>query len=106
VFERSKSFPREERYSLTDQVRRASRGVAANIAEGYRKRQYPRMFAAKMADADGECAETQVFLDFAKDCGYLPLAVWQRLSDGYAEVGRMLGGMIDRPERFAKPTRQ
>jgi four helix bundle protein len=71
IFEATKSFPKEERYSLTDQMRRSSRSVAANIAEGYRKRQYPNMFVSKLADADAEATETQVWLDFARQCGYL-----------------------------------
>ncbi|MGH9820830.1 MAG: four helix bundle protein [Pyrinomonadaceae bacterium] len=71
IFEISKIFPKEERYSLTDQIRRSSRSVAANIAEGYRKRQYPNAFANKMSDADGESTETQVWLDVSKDCGYI-----------------------------------
>ena len=70
IFNESKSFPKEERYSLTDQIRRSSRSVATNIAEGYRKRRYPNMFVSKMADADSEGTETQVWLDFAQDCGY------------------------------------
>ncbi len=72
IFHESKKFPPEERYSLTDQIRRASRSVPGNIGEGYRKKQCPRMFASKMADADGEATETQVWLDFAQACGYLP----------------------------------
>jgi four helix bundle protein len=71
IFEASKSFPKEEKYSLTDQIRRSSRSVAANIGEGFRKRQYPRMFLSKLADADGEATETQVWLDFSRDCEYL-----------------------------------
>ncbi len=71
IFRESKSFPPEEKYSLTDQIRRSSRSVAANIAEGYRKKRYLKMFVNKMADADGEATETQVWLDFARDCGYL-----------------------------------
>jgi four helix bundle protein len=68
IFIESKSFPSEELYSLTDQIRRSSSPVAANIAEGFRKRQYPNMFVSKMADSDSEGAETQVWLDFARDC--------------------------------------
>ena len=71
IFTDSKSFPTDECYSLTSQIRRSSRSVAANIAEGYRKRQYPQMFVSKLADSDAEATETQVWLDFARDCGYL-----------------------------------
>jgi four helix bundle protein len=100
VFHESKRFPAEERYSLTDQVRRASRSVAANIAEGYRKRQYPNMFVSKMADADGEAAEAQVHLDFAVDCGYLAPKRRDEIKNGYDEVGRMLGAMMTSPDKF------
>src|SRR5436305_11654089 len=102
IFGLSKSFPQEERFSLTDQIRRASRSVAANIAEGYRKKQYPKMFVSKMADADGEATETQVWLDFAHECGYLPRLRQMELREGYEEVGRMMGGMIAHPERFSR----
>ena len=71
VFKESNTFPQEERYSLSSQIRRSSRSVAANIAEGFRKRQYPNMFVSKLADSDVEATETQVWLDFARDCGYL-----------------------------------
>ena len=71
IFNESKSFPKEERYSLTDQIRRSSRSVATNIAEVFRKRQYPNMFVNKLSDSDAETAETQVWLDFSFDCGYL-----------------------------------
>jgi four helix bundle protein len=101
IFHASKPFPKEERYSLTDQVRRSSRSVAANIAEGFRKRQYPNMFVSKLADADAEGAETQVWIAFACDCGYLPPEMAEGLAQGYEEVGRMLGSMIAHPEKFA-----
>ena len=100
IFNESKSFPKEERFSLTDQIRRSSRSVAANIAEGYRKRQYPNMFASKLADSDAEATETQVWLDFARDCGYLSVERSEDLARGYEEVGRMLSSMITHPERF------
>jgi four helix bundle protein len=100
IFRLSKSFPQEERFSLTDQIRRSSRSVAANVAEGYRKKQYPKMFVNKMADADGEATETQVWIDFATDCGYFSPSNQARLKSGYEEVGRMLGGMIAHPEKF------
>ena len=99
IFRESKSFPAEEKYSLTDQIRRSSRSVAGNIAEGYRKKRYPKMFVNKMAD--GEATETQVWLDFARDCGYLSSERQANLTARYEEVGRMLGGMINHPERFA-----
>lgn len=102
IFNDSKLFPHEERYSLTNQVRRASRSVAANIGEGYRKKQYPKMFVSKMADADGEATETQVWLDFAECCGYISAQRRSELRVGYEEFGRMLGGMIAHPERFSR----
>jgi four helix bundle protein len=102
IFEEPRRFPPEERYSLTDQGRRSSRSVTANIAEAYRKRQYPAAFVSKLADADGECAETQVWLDYSRDCGYMPAAVAAELTSGYEEVGRMLGGMINHPEKFSR----
>jgi four helix bundle protein len=100
IFQESKAFPKEERYSLTDQIRRSSRSVAANIAEGFRKRQYPKMFVNKLADSDGEATETQVWLDFARDCEYLATEKHDELLKGYEEVGRMLGAMISMPEKF------
>ena len=101
IFHESKRFPPEERYSLTDQIRRCSRSVPSNVAEGYRKRCYPKMFVSKLADADGEAAETQVWLDFARDCGYLRAEAHAELKSGYEEVGKMLGGMIANPEKFS-----
>jgi four helix bundle protein len=71
IFELSKSFPKEETYSLTDQIRRSSRSICANLAEGRRKRRYEAMFVSKLADAEGEAAETQVWLEFAVKCKYL-----------------------------------
>lgn len=100
IFHLSKSFPQAERFSLTDQIRRSSRSVAANIAEGYRKKQYPKMFVSKLADADGEATETQVWIDFAGNCDYLSPTHQAQLKSGYEEIGRMLGGMIAHPERF------
>jgi four helix bundle protein len=100
IFQTSKSFPKEEKYSLTDQIRRSSRSVAANIAEGFRKRQYPKMFVSKLADSDGESTETQVWLDFARDCEYLLPTRHAELTKGYEEVGKMLGTMMSMPEKF------
>lgn len=101
IFNQTKSFPKDERYSLTDQIRRSSRSEAANIAEAYRKRQYPKMFVSKLADSDGETTETQVWLDFARDCGYLSAERHDKLRKSYEEVGKMTGSMMKHPERLA-----
>ena len=100
IFEISKEFPKEETYSLTDQIRRSSRSVSVNIGEGYRKRRYPKHFSSKMTDADGECSETQIWLDFARDCKYIPKEIRDKLYNEYEEVGRMLGSMANNPEKF------
>ena len=100
IFELTQKFPKHEAYSLTDQIRRSSRSVCTNIAEGYRKRRYPRHFTSKITDADGEASETTVWLDFAKDCGYITDDFHQSLTKRYEEVGRMLGSMADNPGRF------
>lgn len=101
IFKESKTFAQEERYSLTSQIRRSSRSVAANIAEGFRKRQYPNMLVSKLADSDAEATETQVWLDFARDCGYLSVEHHAELMARYEELGRMLHSLIEHPERFA-----
>jgi four helix bundle protein len=100
IFNLTKNFPFEERFSLTDQIRRSSRSVPANIAEGYRKRQYPNAFSNKMSDSDAEATETQVWLDFSRDCGYISKEECERLRLEYEEIGRMLGNMIAHPEKF------
>ncbi len=100
IYHESKKFPREELYSLTDQIRRASRSVAGNIGEGYRRKLYPKMFVSKMSDADGEGTETQVWIEFAFACGYVSTELHSRWIRGYEEIGRMLGSMIAHPERF------
>lgn len=100
IFRDSQSFPLAERFSLTDQIRRSSRSVAANIAEGYRKRQYPKMFVSKLADADSEVAESQVWLNFAADCGYLARARQHEMIASYREIGRMLGAMMAAPKKY------
>jgi len=96
----TKGFPEVERYALVDQMRRSSRSVCANIAEGYRKRTYPRHFAMKMTDSDAEASETTVWLDFARDCGYITPELNHKLNDVYSEIGRMLGSMIRNPGKF------
>jgi four helix bundle protein len=103
IFNETKTFPHDERYSMTSQIRRSSRSVAANLAEGYRKRQYPNMFVSKLADCDAEATETQVWLDFARDCGYLSEERHKEVAAGYDELGRMLSSMIKDPEKFMPP---
>jgi four helix bundle protein len=100
IYEISKTFPKEEKYSLTDQIRRSSRSVCVNIGEGYRKRRYPKHFTSKMTDADGECTETLIWLDFSLDCKYVNEAVHDKLYKDYKEVGRMLGSMANNPKKF------
>jgi four helix bundle protein len=103
VFHHTKQFPREEIYSLTDQIRRASRSVAANLAEAHRKRKYKNAFVLRVSDADAEATEVQLWLDFAKDCGYLAPNKHQELTSKYEELGRMLGGILNAPEKFLIP---
>ena len=100
IFEITKKFPAEEKYELTDQIRRSSRAVCRAIGEGYRKRQYPKHFSSKMSDADMENTETQVSLDFAQNCKYITLEEYQALIDNLEEVGRMLNHMIENPEKY------
>ena len=100
IYHISRTFPKEETYSLTDQIRRASRSVCANIAEANRKRRYPKMFRLTLANADSEASETLVWIDYAKDCGYIPENEYLKLSHGYEEIGKMLGRIILHPDRF------
>lgn len=100
VFQISKNFPTEEKYSLTDQVRRSSRSIPTNIAEAFRKRQYPKHFVSKLSDSDAECSETLVWIDFALDCGYINNDQHSYFNQKYEEVGKMLGSMIRSPEKF------
>ena len=100
IFELSKSFPQEEKYSLTDQIRRSSRSVCANLAEAWRKRRYEAMFISKLADAEGEAAETQVWLEFAVKCKYLKREEAAALYAVYREIIRTLVGMINHPETW------
>ena len=102
AFELSRRFPREERYGLTDQLRRASRSMCANIAEAWRKRRYPASFASKLSDADAEAAECQVWLSFATECGYLTSAQQTELSDCYDHICSQLTLMIREAERWAQ----
>ncbi|MBT3193950.1 MAG: four helix bundle protein [Verrucomicrobia bacterium] len=100
VFVLSKAFPCEERYSLTDQGRRSSRSVGAQIAEAWAKRRYPNHFASKLTDADGEQNETQHWIETAVDCEYLKQTEADVVIGELQEVGRMLGSMISRADDF------
>lgn len=100
IHELTKKYPPEEKYSLTDQIRRSSRSVPANIAEAWKKRRYEKSFIAKIIDAAGEAGETEVWLDFSKDVGYLDEETYSLLMAKYDEVNRMLFGMVDKADKF------
>ncbi len=100
IFDLSKGFPKEEMYSLTDQVRRSSRSIGAQIAEAWGKRRYERHFISKLTDADGEQLESQHWIEVAGDCGYLTASQVGQLNDDLSEIGRMLSSMINKAEQF------
>ena len=100
IFELSKGFPKEEKYSLTDQVRRSSRSVCVNLAEAYRKKVYPAHFLSKLTDCDAENSETNVWIDFAFICKYLEENDKQRLVLRNEEIGRLLNHMMQHPEKY------
>ena len=100
VFEITKNFPIEEMYSLTDQMRRSSRSIGAQIAEAWAKRRYEKHFVSKLTDSDGEQLETQHWVDTAGDCGYLAKEQVKNLNADLNEIGRMLNSMIDKAHQF------
>ncbi len=100
IFELTKDFPKEERYSLTDQIRRSSRSVCANIAEAWRKRRYPNAFSSKLSDSEAEAAETQVWLEFSVKCSYLAPSVGNEISAAYDNVLGKLVNMISHSEQW------
>ena len=100
IFEITKSFPKEEIYSLTDQIRRSSRSVPVTIAEAYRKRIYPKHFHSKLTDSDSENSETQVWLEFAFACKYISETNYQELTSEGIEIGKLINYMILNPEKF------
>jgi four helix bundle protein len=100
IFEVTKDFPREEMYSLTDQIRRSSRSMGAQIAEAWSKRRYEKHFISKLTEADGEQQETQYWIDIAADCGYLAEDDVRSLNSQLAEIGRMLNSMIGKATSF------
>lgn len=104
VYENSKVFPADERYSLTDQIRRSSRSIGAQIAEAWGKRRYQRHFVSKLTDADAEQLETQHWISVATSCGYLDNAIEIGLLRDLAEIGRMLHSMMENAESFCNAT--
>src|SRR5688572_15645096 len=100
VFEISKRFPVEEKYALTSQIRRSSRSICLNLREAWAKRRYEAHFVSKLTDCDGENAETNSALEFARDCGYLNEKEFAALTNLSFEVGKMLGAMIKNPKPF------
>lgn len=100
IFEVSKSFPKEERYSLTDQIRRSSRSVCTNLAEGWRKRKYKAMFVSKLLDSGQEAAETQTWLEFALECNYVGKEVFDNLDEKYEHIFAMLITMERKADSF------
>ena len=105
IFEISKSFPRGEMYSLTDQVRRSSRSIGAQIAEAWGKRRYEKHFISKLSDADSEQLETQHWIDTAKDCGYISEKDADSLLQSAMEIGRLLGGMMRKSSMFCSASK-
>lgn len=100
IFEATKSFPSEEKYSLTDQIRRSSRSVCVNLAEAYRKRIYPNHFISKLTDSDAENSETQTWLEFALACKYINEITFNDLSTKNKEVDKLINYMILNPTKF------
>ena len=105
IYKLSKCWPKEERYSLTDQIRRSSRSVCANIAEAWRKRRYPAHFVSKLSDSDSEAAETQVWLDFALDCDYITQQDHDALYATYENVAGGLVKMMANPDAWCGPSK-
>ena len=106
IFELSKSFPKEETYSLTLQIRKSSRSVCSNLAEAWRKRRYQPAFISKLSDSEGEAAETQTWLEFSVRCGYLERQTWRGLFATYDEILSMVVAMISRSASWTFPTGQ
>jgi len=100
IFDITLSFPKDEKYSLTDQIRRSSRSVCANLAEAYRKRDYPKHFSLKITDCMGENSETLVWLDFSLNCKYISKEIYNQLIALNEDVGKLLSYMLNNPEKF------
>jgi four helix bundle protein len=100
IFETSKKFPKDEKYSLTNQIRRSSRSVCASIAESYSKRRYPKHFISKLTDGDGENLETQTWLEFAKSCKYIDSKKFEELFEQTVQIAKLIHFMINNPGKF------
>jgi len=100
IFHLSGEWPKDEKYSLTDQVRRSSRAVCSNLRDAWAKRRYEAHFISKLSDCDGENSETDTWLDYARDCGYLVTEKHAELTHEIIEIGKMLGGMLNNPVPF------
>ena len=102
IFEITNKFPSAEKYSLTDQIRRSSRSVTSNIAEAWSKKNYIKYFTSKLSDSLGEEFETEVWIDYSKDCKYISLEKHKHLLDGYEEVRKILISIMNNPNKFCK----
>ena len=102
IFDLSKNFPPEERFAITDQIRRSSRSICSNLQEAWAKRRYPAHFVSKLTDADGEHNETGTWLDFACDCKYIDSQTHNHLINQNNAIGAMLGKMINNPDPFIR----
>lgn len=100
IYEESKTFPKSEVFSLTDQIRRSSRSVSANISEAWRKRRYEKSFIAKLSDADGEAGETQAWLEYCYRCGYLSKSKYEALLEEYESIIRMIVNMMTHSSKW------
>jgi len=100
IFHQSKSWPTEEKYSLTDQIRRSSRSICSNLREAWAKRRYEAHFISKFSDCDGENGETDTWLDYARDCEYISVEKHTELTGKVGEVGKMLGSILNNPAPF------
>jgi four helix bundle protein len=103
IFTMSKSFPKEETYSLTDQIRRSARSIGAQIAEAWGKRRYKKHFISKLTDADAEQLETQHWVDEAASCKYITKGQEKELIEQLSEIGRMLNSMMNKADKFCRP---
>jgi four helix bundle protein len=100
IFDITRKFPKEEKYSLVDQILRSSRSIPANISEAWVKRKYPKSFVSKLLDSLAEESETEVWLDMSKDCKYIDVELHNSLLERYSEVAKMLSSMINTPDKF------